>query len=81
MYASPQVRNLDLAVVALWQEGQISVRVSGQQMSRSAMKLARRGAYLARAGDPPPGNIVMWRGMRRLTDIQLGYELAPADCG
>ena len=23
-----------------------------------------------------PGNTVMWRGMRRLTDIQLGYELA-----
>jgi hypothetical protein len=35
-----------------------------------------RPDYLARASDAPPGNTVMWRGMRRLTDIQLGYELA-----
>lgn len=32
--------------------------------------------YLVRAGEPLPGNTVMWRGMQRLTDIQLGYELA-----
>ncbi|MFL9907827.1 hypothetical protein [Paraburkholderia sp. RL17-337-BIB-A] len=43
---------------------------------RDVFKLAQLGGYLARAGDPPPGNTVMWRGMRRLTDIQLGYELA-----
>ncbi|MGE8488641.1 MAG: IS4 family transposase [Paraburkholderia nemoris] len=43
---------------------------------RNVMRLAQLGGYLARAGDPPPGNTVMWRGMRRLTDIQLGYELA-----
>jgi len=35
-------------------------------------KLARLGGYLARAHDPPPGNTVMWRGLSRLTDIQLG---------
>jgi hypothetical protein len=27
-------------------------------------------------GDPPPGNIVMWRGLARLIDIQLGFNLA-----
>ncbi|CAE6812153.1 IS4 family transposase ISPye60 [Paraburkholderia domus] len=43
---------------------------------RNVFKLAQLGGYLARVGDPPPGNTVMWRGMRRLTDIQLGYELA-----
>ncbi|MEX3968888.1 IS4 family transposase [Paraburkholderia sp. EG286B] len=43
---------------------------------RSVMRLAQLGGYLARANDPPLGNTVMWRGMRRLTDIQLGYELA-----
>lgn len=43
---------------------------------RNVFKLAQLGGYLARASDPPPGNTVMWRGMRRLTDIQLGYELA-----
>jgi len=35
-------------------------------------KLAQLGGYLARAHDPPPGNIVMCRGMSRLTDIELG---------
>jgi hypothetical protein len=39
-------------------------------------KLARLGGYLARAGDPPPGIIVIWRGLSRLTDIELGAESA-----
>lgn len=39
------------------------------------IKIARLGGYLARAKDPPPGNIVMWRGLSRLTDITLGAEL------
>jgi hypothetical protein len=38
-------------------------------------KLARLGGYLARAHDPPPGNTVIWRGMSRLTDIQLGIMI------
>ena len=37
--------------------------------------IARLGGYLARAHDPPPGNIVMWRGLSRLTDIQLGFAI------
>jgi hypothetical protein len=41
---------------------------------RNVMRLAQLGGHLARANDPPPGNTVMWRGMRRLTHIQLGYE-------
>jgi hypothetical protein len=43
---------------------------------RNLIKVARLGGYLARSSDAPPGNTVMWRGMRRLIDIQLGYELA-----
>jgi Transposase DNA-binding len=38
-------------------------------------KLARLGGYLARASDPPPGSIVVWRGLSRLTDIEIGAEL------
>jgi hypothetical protein len=38
-------------------------------------KLARLGGYLARAGDPPPGIVVIWRGLSRLTDIELGAEI------
>ncbi|MFL5158201.1 MAG: IS4 family transposase [Microvirga sp.] len=38
-------------------------------------KIARLGGYLARAKDPPPGTMVMWRGLSRLTDIELGASL------
>ncbi|SIT48335.1 hypothetical protein BN2476_630124 [Paraburkholderia piptadeniae] len=43
---------------------------------RNVIRLVQFGGYLARASDPPPSNTMMWRGMRRLTDIQFGYELA-----
>ncbi len=36
-------------------------------------KVARLGGYLARTKDPPPGNTVLWRGLSRLTDIELGF--------
>ena len=39
-------------------------------------KIARLRGYLARAHDPPPGNMVMRRGMSRLTDIRLGATIA-----
>lgn len=38
-------------------------------------KLARLGGYLARSGDSPPGNMVVWRGLSRLTDIEIGFAL------
>jgi hypothetical protein len=41
-------------------------------LSNYLIKIARLGGYLARANDPPPGNTVMWRGLSRLTDIELG---------
>jgi len=39
-------------------------------------KLARLGGYLNRKRDGPPGNMVLWRGIVRLTDIHLGFSLA-----
>ncbi|WP_247412037.1 IS4 family transposase [Bradyrhizobium sp. 23] len=41
-------------------------------------KLARLGGYLASAADPPPGNVVIWRGLSRLTDIELGAKIGAA---
>lgn len=38
-------------------------------------KLAQLGGYLARNNDPPPGNLVIWRGLRRLVDIELGVRI------
>jgi hypothetical protein len=45
------------------------------------IKIARLGGYLARASDPPPGNMVMWRGMSKLNDIHLGFLLGSKTCG
>jgi hypothetical protein len=50
-------------------------------LSRSLIKLAQLGGYLARANDSPPGNKVIWRGMHRLIDIELGYRLGRENCG
>ena len=47
-----------------------------RHLSRYIAKVARLGGYLARAKDPPPGNIVIWRGLSRLTDIIIGFQLA-----
>ena len=44
-------------------------------LSDYLVELARLGGYLARANDPPPGNLVMWRGMRRLADMQIGFQI------
>lgn len=44
-------------------------------LSGYLIKIAKLGGYLARAHDPPPGNIVMWRGLSRLTDIRLGATI------
>jgi hypothetical protein len=50
-------------------------------LSRCLIKLAQLGGYLARANDPPPGNKVIWRGMHRLVDIQIGYWLGRENSG
>jgi hypothetical protein len=54
-----------------------------RSLSGYLTEIARLGGYLARNHDPPPGNMIMWRGWSRLMDIQLGAELAavPPRCG
>lgn len=44
-------------------------------LSRYLTKLAQLGGYLARNTDPPPGNMVIWRGLSRLVDIELGVMI------
>ena len=44
-------------------------------VSRYLVEVAKLGGYLARPNDPPPGNMVVWRGLTRLADILLGFEL------
>lgn len=50
-------------------------------LSTYLIKIARLGGYLARRSDPPPGNMVMWRGLSRLTDIELGFLMGVKLCG
>lgn len=57
------------------------VHHSKPSIASCLIQLARLGGYLARASDPPPGNTVIWRGMARLTDIELGFSLRAHNCG
>jgi hypothetical protein len=50
-------------------------------VSHYLVQIARLGGYLARAHDPPPGNLVLWRGLTRLTDMLLGFGLQNDGCG
>lgn len=43
--------------------------------------VASLGGYLGRRRDGPPGNMVLWRGLSKLTDIHLGFELAASVVG
>ena len=38
--------------------------------------LAKLDGYLNRTSNPPPGITVIWRGMRRLSELRQGYEMA-----
>jgi hypothetical protein len=51
-------------------------RALKRSLSFYITKLAKLGGYLAGSGDSPPGNKVMWRGLSRLTDIELGFNAA-----
>jgi len=50
-------------------------------LSSYLTKIARLGGYLARAHDAPPGNQVIWKGMSRLTDMELGFMVGVKTCG
>lgn len=54
---------------------------AGRNLSAYLEQIARLGGYLARTRDPPPGNIVMWRGWSRLMDISLGANLLQTTYG
>jgi len=51
------------------------------QLSHYLVSVARLGGYLARSSDPPPGNMVIWRGFARLTDIHFGFTLGRGNVG
>jgi hypothetical protein len=44
-------------------------------VSHYLVAIAKLGGYLTRVKDPRPGNMVIWRGLARLTDIHIGFDL------
>ena len=45
-------------------------------LSDYLLKIAKLGGYLARKSDLPPGNTVVWRGLKKLIELQRGFEIA-----
>ncbi|WP_269768907.1 IS4 family transposase, partial [Burkholderia ubonensis] len=80
--ASPEVALTATEAMLLDQLAKDTARTAqAPSLSRSLIKLAQLGGYLARANDPPPGNKVIWRGMHRLVEIQIGYWLGRENSG
>lgn len=55
--------------------------MSSPPLEKYTIKLARLGGYTGNKNKHPPGNIVIWRGLRRLNEIQTGWEIATGRCG
>lgn len=47
----------------------------------AALWIANLGGFLGRPGDGPPGITVMWRGLERLADITLAWQILNHDDG
>lgn len=48
---------------------------SPPSLNEAVRLLGKLGGHLGRNGDGPPGTDVLWRGMARLADIELAYDL------
>jgi hypothetical protein len=73
-HASPNLAltETEIGLLDLLVKDKHKTSVARKTLSQYLTKVARLGGYLARTNDPPPGNVVMWRGLSRLTDIELG---------
>jgi len=76
--ADPRVALTETELLLLQHTGKRKTPQIGPPSTLDAaiLAIARLGGYLHRAKDPPPGNFILWRGLARLTDIQLGFLLA-----
>jgi hypothetical protein len=53
-----------------------SVSARPPPLGQAVRAIARLGGFLGRADDGDPGVKVLWRGLRRLEDLTLGWQLA-----
>jgi hypothetical protein len=79
--AEPEIAFTPLEIDLLTRLTQRRLKVHAATLHDCLIQLAKLGGYLARAGDGPPGNMIMWRGMTRLTDIELGFQLGSQHVG
>jgi hypothetical protein len=61
----------------------VGAETGSMSMGRFVTELAKRGGFLARKRDGPPGWKTLWHGWQELTLIHMGYRLAQAreGCG
>jgi len=50
-------------------------RLRRPTLAAYVLQIAVLGGYFARKHDPPPGNMVVWRGMTRLHDVAFGISI------
>ncbi|WP_287331977.1 hypothetical protein [Mesorhizobium sp.] len=50
-------------------------RLQRRTLGDYLLQIAMLGGHLARNHDPPPGNMVVWRGLSRLHDIAVGITI------
>jgi hypothetical protein len=50
-------------------------RLHDRSLAAYLLQIAMLGGYLNRTHDPPPGNMVIWRGLTRLHDIARGIHI------
>ena len=75
----PEIELLDRMAARATPTGEL--RAPQRTISHYLVQIAKLGGYLARAQDPPPGNMVLWRGLTRLADMLLGFGLRNDGCG
>jgi hypothetical protein len=73
--APPEVAFTPAEIVVLDRIAGRAPPASERTVAYYLLAVAKLGGYLARRKDPPPGNRVVWRGLTRLTDLCLGYDL------
>jgi hypothetical protein len=55
--------------------GNTKTNCKGKTISEFILVIAELGGYMGRVKDLPPGNIILWRGISRLYDIMIGFNL------
>lgn len=69
----------EIAVLDRWADG--PPEKSKRTVSHYLLQVAKLGGYLARTKDPPPGTMVLWRGLTRLADLCQGFLLQESVVG